>query len=153
MHLRFMQLIFGISHRPFPRQRIVGTCLWIKPIRHWYLTSELISYRSRVFPKERAFSTTGGWLQATVNQTRQRHLIRNFTGTMGFHFYLKKILKSGFFVCLFFTCALLAGESEVVVARNIIPLTILMPYHHHTVLASREEAVRLVGPPVFILLK
>lgn len=104
VYLRFMQLIFGISHRPFPRQRIVGTCLWIKPVRHWYLTSELISYRSRVFPKERAFSTTGGWLQATANQTRQRHLIRNFTGTMGLHFYPKKIWKWIFCLFVFYLC-------------------------------------------------
>lgn len=51
------------------------------------------------------------------------------------------------------TCSLLAGEGEVVVAWNIIPLAVLMPYHHHTVLTRSEEAVRLVGPPVFILLK
>lgn len=48
-------------------------------------------------------------------------------------------------------CALLAGEGEMVVARNVIPLTVLMPYHHYTVLTRSEEAVRLVGPPVFIL--
>jgi len=51
------------------------------------------------------------------------------------------------------TCALLAGEGEVVVARDIVPLAVLMPDHHYAVLARREEAVRLVGPPVFILLK
>lgn len=51
------------------------------------------------------------------------------------------------------TCALLAGEGEVVVAWNIIPLAVLMPYHYNTILTRSEEAVRLVGSPVFILLK
>lgn len=55
--------------------------------------------------------------------------------------------------CSHVTCALLAGESQVVVARNVIPLAILMPDHHYTVLARGEEAVRLVWPPVFILLR
>lgn len=31
-------------------------------------------------------------------------------------------------------CAFLAGEGEVVVAGNIIPLAVLMPDHYHTIL-------------------
>lgn len=51
------------------------------------------------------------------------------------------------------TCAFLASESEVIVARNVVPLAVLMPDHHDTILARGEKAVRLVWPPVFILLK
>ena len=51
------------------------------------------------------------------------------------------------------TCALLAGVGEVVVARNVVPLAVLMPDHHYAVLARGEEAVGLVRPPVFILLE
>lgn len=51
------------------------------------------------------------------------------------------------------TCALLAGEGEVVVAGYVIPLTVLMPDHYHTVFTRREETVRLVWSPVFILLQ
>lgn len=48
-------------------------------------------------------------------------------------------------------CALLAGEGEVVVAGYIIPLSSLVPDHHHTVLSRLEETVWLVGTPVLIL--
>lgn len=41
----------------------------------------------------------------------------------------------------------------MVVAWDIIPLAIFMPNHHHAVLTGGEEAVGLVRPPVFILLK
>lgn len=51
------------------------------------------------------------------------------------------------------TCAFLAGEGEVVVAGNIIPLTVLVPDHYYTVFPRREETVRLVWSPVFILLQ
>lgn len=61
-----MQEIFGTSQCPSPRQRIVGGCLWMKPLRHWYLMREFTSYCSRFLPKVRAFSTRGGWLQATA---------------------------------------------------------------------------------------
>lgn len=71
LYLRFMQAILGTSHRPSPRQRIIGMCLWIKPVWHWYLTRELTSYLSRFLPKVRAFSTRGGWLQATEKQKWQ----------------------------------------------------------------------------------
>lgn len=50
------------------------------------------------------------------------------------------------------TCALFAGKCEVIVAWDVVPLAVLVPYHHDTVLTRREEAVRLVRPPVFILL-
>lgn len=53
----------------------------------------------------------------------------------------------------FITCALLAAESEVIVTWDIVPLAVFMPNHHHTILTRSEEAVGLVGPPVFILLK
>lgn len=48
-------------------------------------------------------------------------------------------------------CALLAGEGEVVVAGYIVPLSSLVPDHHHTVLSRLEETVWLVGTPVLIL--
>lgn len=41
----------------------------------------------------------------------------------------------------------------MVVARNVIPLAVLMPDHHHTVLPGREETVGLAGPPVFVVLQ
>lgn len=50
------------------------------------------------------------------------------------------------------TCSLFAGEGEVVVARHVVPLAVLVPYHDDTVLAHSEEVVRLVGPPVLKLL-
>ena len=50
------------------------------------------------------------------------------------------------------TWASLAGEGQVVVAGDIIPLAVLMPYHHNTVLSRVEVVVRLVRPPVLILL-
>lgn len=77
LYLRFMQVIFGTSHRPSPRQRIVGTCLWMKPLWHWYLTNELISYLSRFLPKVCAFSTKGGWLQATETQSERQQWIED----------------------------------------------------------------------------
>lgn len=51
------------------------------------------------------------------------------------------------------TCAFLAGESEVVVAGNIIPLAVLVPDHYYTVFPWREETVWLVWSPVLILLQ
>lgn len=51
------------------------------------------------------------------------------------------------------TCSLLAGEGQVVVAGHVVPLPPLVPDHHHAVLAVLEEAVRLVGPPVVVLLQ
>lgn len=48
-------------------------------------------------------------------------------------------------------CSFLAGISEMVIAGNIIPLTILMPNDHNTVFPSRKEAIWLVGSPIFIL--
>ena len=50
------------------------------------------------------------------------------------------------------TWAALAGEGEVIVARNIIPLAVLVPNHDHTVLSCGEEAVWLTLPPVLKLL-
>lgn len=40
----------------------------------------------------------------------------------------------------------------MVVARHVVPLAVLVPDHDDTVLARSEEAVRLVGPPVLVLL-
>lgn len=37
------------------------------------------------------------------------------------------------YFCL--TCAFLAGEGEMVVAGHVIPLAVLVPDHHHTVLS------------------
>lgn len=54
-------------------------------------------------------------------------------------------------LCL--TCAFLAGEGEMVVAGHVIPLAVLVPDHHHTVLSRLEETVWLVGTPVLILLQ
>lgn len=48
-------------------------------------------------------------------------------------------------------CSLLASESQMVVAGDIIPLPILVPYHDHTVFTRGEETVGLVGSPVLIL--
>lgn len=48
-------------------------------------------------------------------------------------------------------CSFLAGVGEMVIAGNIIPLAILMPYDHNAVFSRRKEAVWLVGPPVLIL--
>lgn len=46
----------------------------------------------------------------------------------------------------------LAGEGQVVVAGNIVPLAVLVPDHHHTVLSRIEVVIRLVWSPVFIAL-
>lgn len=54
--------------------------------------------------------------------------------------------------CRIRTCSLFAGEGQVVVARHVVPLAVLVPYHDHAVLARSEEAVGLVGPPVLVLL-
>ena len=51
------------------------------------------------------------------------------------------------------TCAFLAGEGEVVVAGDVVPLAVLVPDHHHAVLPRGEEAVGLVGSPVLVLLR
>lgn len=51
------------------------------------------------------------------------------------------------------TCSLFTGEGQVIVARNVVPLSVLVPDHDHTVLACREEAVWLPLPPVLKLLK
>lgn len=48
-------------------------------------------------------------------------------------------------------CSFLAGISEVIIARDIIPLPILMPDYNNTVFSSRKEAVWLVWSPVLIL--
>lgn len=48
-------------------------------------------------------------------------------------------------------CALLAGEGQVIIAWHIVPLTTLVPDHHHAVLAHGEEAVRLTHSPVLKL--
>ena len=56
-------------------------------------------------------------------------------------------------VCERPTCALLAGEGEVVVTGHVVPLAVLVPDHHHTVLPQLEEGVRLVRPPVLVLLQ
>lgn len=50
------------------------------------------------------------------------------------------------------TCALLTDIGEVVVAGNVVPAPALMCNHHHTVLPTREEIVRLIFPPVLKLL-
>lgn len=50
------------------------------------------------------------------------------------------------------TGSLFASECQVVVAGHVVPLAVLVPYHHHAVLPRLEEAVRLVRPPVVILL-
>lgn len=122
----------------------------MKPFWHWYLTRELISYLSRFCPKVRAFSTMGGWLQATGGTARVRSV----------YIWLKP--EQNWFVCLLcqrcfgasrtHTCSLFASEGQVVVARHVVPLAVLVPDHDDAVLARREEAVRLVGPPVLVLL-
>lgn len=50
------------------------------------------------------------------------------------------------------TCALFTCERQLVIARNVIPLALLVPDHHHAVFSGGEEVVRLVGPPVLKLL-
>lgn len=50
------------------------------------------------------------------------------------------------------TCALFACKGQVVIAGNVIPLALLMPDHHHTVLPGGKEVVRLVRAPVLKLL-
>lgn len=50
------------------------------------------------------------------------------------------------------TCALFTCEGQVIVAGDIIPLALLVPDHHHTVLSGGKEVVRLVGAPVLKLL-
>ena len=50
------------------------------------------------------------------------------------------------------TCALFTGEGQLVIAWDIVPLALLMPDHHHAVLPTREEIVRLIFPPVLKLL-
>lgn len=51
------------------------------------------------------------------------------------------------------TCAFLADVGQLVVAGHIVPFAILMGDHHHAVLSSRKEIIRLVLPPVLILLQ
>jgi len=41
----------------------------------------------------------------------------------------------------------------MIVARYIIPLAILMPYHYNTVFSCAEVIIWLVGSPVFIFLQ
>lgn len=69
---RSVQVIRGSSQCPLGWHRMVGTWRWTKPSVHWYLTSELISYRSFLCPKVLACSTTGGSPQATEGQTSFR---------------------------------------------------------------------------------
>lgn len=61
-------------------------------------------------------------------------------------------------LCIFYNrrlttgnCSFLAGVGQVVIAWNIIPLPILMPYYNNTVFSSRKETIRLVWSPVLIL--
>lgn len=51
------------------------------------------------------------------------------------------------------TCSFFAGISEVIIARDIIPLPVLVPDYNNTVFSSRKEAVWLVWSPVLILLQ
>lgn len=51
------------------------------------------------------------------------------------------------------TCAFLADIGQLIVAGHVVPFAILMGDHHHTVLSSRKEIIRLVLPPVLILLQ
>lgn len=55
--------------------------------------------------------------------------------------------------CKVCTCSFLAGIGQVIIAWNIIPLPILMPYYNNTVFSSRKETVWLVWSPVLILLQ
>lgn len=48
-------------------------------------------------------------------------------------------------------CTLLADVGEVVVTGDIIPASILMRHHHHTILPTCEEIIRLLLSPVLIL--
>lgn len=48
-------------------------------------------------------------------------------------------------------CSLLASVGEVVIAGDVIPLTIFMPNDHNAVFSCRKETVWLVGSPVLIL--
>lgn len=50
------------------------------------------------------------------------------------------------------TRALFTCEGQLVIAWDIVPLALLMPDHHHAVLPSGKEVVRLVGAPVLKLL-
>lgn len=47
-------------------------------------------------------------------------------------------------------CALLADVGKVVVARHIVPLSILVGNGHHTVLPTCKEVIRLAFPPVLV---
>lgn len=57
------------------------------------------------------------------------------------------------FPSLSHTCAFLADVGQLVVAGHVVPFAILMGDHHHAVLSSRKEIIRLVLPPVLILLQ
>lgn len=48
-------------------------------------------------------------------------------------------------------CALLTDIGKVVVAGNVVPAPALVCNHHHAVLPTREEIVRLIFPPVLKL--
>lgn len=50
------------------------------------------------------------------------------------------------------TCALFTRERQEVIAGDVIPLSLFMPDHHHAVLSSSEEVVRLPGAPFLKLL-
>lgn len=63
------------------------------------------------------------------------------------------VLFSQFLPSLPLTCAFLADVGQVVVAGHIVPFAVLMGDHHHTVLSTRKEIIRLVLPPVLILLE
>lgn len=51
------------------------------------------------------------------------------------------------------TWPFLAGERQVVVAGHVVPLAVLVPDHHHAVFSRVEVVIRLVRPPVLILLR
>lgn len=47
----------------------------------------------------------------------------------------------------------LAGIGKVVVTGDVIPLSTLMPDHHHTILPRVQVVVWLVFPPVLEILR
>lgn len=51
------------------------------------------------------------------------------------------------------TWAFLAGEGQMITTGYIIPLAVRMPDHHHTIFFRVHVVVRLVRPPVLVLLK
>lgn len=164
---------WGFSHFPSVLQRTTGGWRCVNPGLHWYRMMELTGYSSLLLPNIWAFSTSGGAPQDTKNRIRGHGASsinvlpsRSYGGLSRCRFSSFVWFHASCFIYLFsdrqwrqmlrlnqHTWAFLAGKWQVVVAGHVVPLAVLMPDHHHTVFSRVEVIVRLVRPPVLVLLK